>query len=528
MKVVGRDSRTTALLMQNNPSAPLDGVGGIFESRWTYLMLGASSALLFYFSLFHFPAIPIWRPGDQVIFLDHAARMVQGATLYRDLFQFNLPATEYLYYFLFRWWGIQLWIEPLVLLITQTVITLVVFSLSRIVLRGVSALLPPLVFLVVCQRYSLDGTHHWYSTALVLLSVNLIARARNPIPLNAAGALLGLATLFTSSRGMFAITGVSLFFVWKFRGFRNAIPAIAALWWPFIVVTAVPIIALANLAGSRAFFWSVLIFPLRYYSAGHGNGPSMFFDEWRLAWPLGLHSFYPIAFWLAMNVAIPFLLIVFAVRWCRQKRADLRSSPANQILFLYAVVAISTLLPVLTTPSRIRLACAGSFAYILGAKMLQECKRKRMISGIVVVVSIMGIIEMARGAVRSSERFQSPLGVVIFQDRQLYEEYAWVAGESHPGDRLFGDVNFNFLLNLENPAKVQWVESDAYTRPEQVDDLLRSLKRQRTRFIVWYEEVPESPGPGDVLLPFRAYVKQNYHLAKSFDDGIEILIANGS
>jgi hypothetical protein len=356
---------------------------------------------------------------------------------------------------LFRWWGIQAWIEPLVLLITQTAITLLVFSLSRLVLRGVSALLPSLVFLVVCQRYSLDGTHHWYSTALVLLSINLIVRARNPISLNVAGALLGFATLFTSSRGVFVITGVSLFFVWKFRGFRIARPAIAALWWPFVVVTAVPVMALANLAGPRTFFESVLIFPLRYYSAGHGNGPSMFFDEWRLARPLGLHSFYPIAFWLAVNVAIPLLLVVFVVRWLRQKNADLRYSPANQVLFLYAVVAISTLLPVLTTPSRIRLACAGSFAYILGSKMLQECRKKRMFGGIVAVVSVLGIIEMGRGAVRSRDRFQSPLGVVVFQDPQLSEEYTWVAGESHPGDRLFGDVNFNFLLNLENPAKVQ-------------------------------------------------------------------------
>ena len=135
--------------------------------------------------------------------------MLHGEVLYRDLFQLNLPGAEYLYYWLFLCFGVRLWIAPLMVFAALTASTLLVYSLSRAVLRGWAALVPVAAFLVICQRSSMDGNHHLYSTLLVFAAVSLVARARKTLWLCGAGALLGMATLFTSSRGVCFSSGNS-------------------------------------------------------------------------------------------------------------------------------------------------------------------------------------------------------------------------------------------------------------------------------------------------------------------------------
>jgi hypothetical protein len=155
---------------------------------------------------------PIWSEGDQANFLDHAKRMVEGQVIYRDLFQFNLPGLEYLYYGLFRCFGFRLWIAPLALCVTETATVLTVFSLSPLAIRGAGALLPAVVLFGVSQLNGLDGTHQWYSTLLVLVSINIVARTNKLVPIGIAGVLLAFATIFTSSRGLFIAAAVCLFF----------------------------------------------------------------------------------------------------------------------------------------------------------------------------------------------------------------------------------------------------------------------------------------------------------------------------
>ncbi|HZB88861.1 MAG TPA: hypothetical protein VE291_09415, partial [Terracidiphilus sp.] len=78
------------------------------EAALCYAAVGLGAAVFLYLHLFRFPFTPISHLGDAAIFLEHAERMLHGAVLYRDIFQFNLPGMEFLYLFLFRCFGVRL------------------------------------------------------------------------------------------------------------------------------------------------------------------------------------------------------------------------------------------------------------------------------------------------------------------------------------------------------------------------------------------------------------------------------------
>jgi len=499
-------SRHTVVDRQDKP--------GAHPARWLYVPVGFGAALFFYLHLFHFTAVPIWHDGDQAMYLEHAERMLGGAVLYRDLFQFNMPGTEYLYYLLFRCLGLHLWIGHLALFFAATTISLLVYSLSRTVLQGVAAWLPAVAFLVICQRSSLDGSHHWYSTLMVLCAVNLVARASNAIWIGLAGVFLGLATIFTSSEGAFLVVGIALFFVWRFRDWSRALKAILALVVPFVAVVFSMLFYLAAGVGAKVLYLSLIVFPLRYYAAGYANDFSIYFDEWQDTLPFRPHSILLILLWFLLNAAVPIVLAAFIARCLRRKTPDLRNTDRTQALVLYAFAGVFALLAVARSPSAPRLNCAAVFAYILAVALLKEIGARRLISGALALAGVAALAEMAVAAVRPIYLFEGARGPVALLRRSDYQNTFWLAQIARPGDRLFGSPTLNFIAGLGNPSKLEWVEPDAYTRPEQVRDLLDAFNRHPTRFIVFSDEPGDQAEVGDNLQPFRAYLREHYRFVQ--------------
>jgi len=485
-------------------------VPGSLRTKVPYVLLGFGAALFFYLHLFHFPAVPIWHDGDLPIYLDHAERMFDGQVLYRDLFQFNMPGTEYLYCFLFRGFGVHLWIAQLSLFLTAVTSSLLIYSLSRTVLSGAQALLPPIAYLAICQRSSLDGSHNWYSSLFVLAAVNLLARAPNLFRIGFAGALLGMATIFTSTRGAFVAAGVCLFLVWKARSWRKALSDVFAILAPFTIVVSSVLTYLAALVGSRVLFYSLIVFPIRYYSSGYGNGPSIFFDELTGILPLRPNSILPILLWIMLNAAIPLVFVAFISKCLRPNAPDLHTSQRSQDLVLYLFAGLSALLGVSGAPSAPRLNCAAAFAYILATVLLREFGGRRLVGVVLAVAAAAGIAEIAVAAMRRVYIVEGPHGAVAFLNRDAFDYTSWLAQIAHPDDGLFGSPTLNFVLGLSNPSKLEWAEPNAYTRPEQVWQLVNALKHHHTRFVL-VDYAPEDQGaPGDNLQPLRAFLKEQY------------------
>ena len=86
-----------------------------------------------------------------------------------------------------------------------------------------------------------------------------------------------------------------------------------------------------------------------------------------------------------------------------------------------------------------------------------------------------------------------------------------------------------FALGLGDPAQVPFVTTTEYTRPQQVHNVINGLEKHQVRFVVWYAglNLPDSPrNSHDNLGPLRAYLRQHYHIAKSFATSDMILERN--
>ena len=119
-------------------------------------------------------------------------------------------------------------------------------------------------------------------------------------------------------------------------------------------------------------------------------------------------------------------------------------------------------------------------------------------------------------------------GVVAIIHKSSYEALAWLEQNAHPGDGYFGSQVVNWLNGLKNPGTVEWVEPNAYTRPEQVRDLIRGLDRCGRCFVEPVDEESTPRNPQDNLDPLCAYLASHFHVVHTFSNGMPLLLNNSA
>lgn len=491
---------------------------------WMYVAVAIAAAVFFYLHLFRFPLVPIWHTGDAAIYLEHADRMLHGEVLYRDIFEFNLPGMEWLYLLAFRCFGVHVWVPNALLMAAGAAVTVLVYGLARLVLRGSAAVLPALAYLLVCQRSSIDGAHHWYSTLLVLAAANMVARVRHPAGMAVAGVLLGMATVVTSTRGVFVAAGVVVFLVWSAGSVRAALRPTAALLAGVCMPAAATLVYLTAQVSTGTLYDALVVFPLRYYGKGAANNFSVYFDEWHGMFPVHAGSVLLAGLWLAINVATPVLLAIWTVRLARGANAG--DAERRRSLMLLTCIGVFALAAVASAPSSPRLNCAAAFAYVLGAVLLEQMGGRLAMGWLLTMLLIAYAAEANATVLRPVYRTQGPRGEVGFLDRENYEVMDWLNHHARLGDRYFGWPMVNWIVGLQNPAAIEWAEPNAYTRPEQVRALIAALEQKQTRFIDPLDDAAEPRNPDDSLEPLRAYLETHYHVGHTFADGGTVLERN--
>jgi hypothetical protein len=501
---------------------------GILFARYTVVIIVGVSAFL-YPALFTPGGTPFWHSGDQDLFLLNASRMLHGELIYRDFFHFLLPGTETVFLSLFKMWGERAWIVNTVLILLGVVQTWLIVFISSTVLDGWAAALPGLLFLVGPFRNVLDATHNWFSSATVLATVLVVIEERTKRRLAIAGVLCGIASVFTSPRGLMCAFGLVVFLVWEQREDKAKCNELRvklfSLLLPFALTIAGVCGYLVARVGLPTLWESLVIFPLRYYPKDHFNNS---FRVYMTDWP----GFTPwthlpaLSVWFFIYALLPLTYILFLIRYGQSQSKE--AGETGKRLMLLNIVGCALFCGIITTPSFTRLSEVSPPALILLTWLLNSTAGHAKFA-----MKLLWIWALVLVAIESLPNWRHtwfvldlPTGQVAFQGERTDSTVAWLAEHIHPREYVFDAAcRVYFVLQVENPGKIPVVSNTGYTTVEQVQNLIYSLEAKQARFILWrrFLDVPPSGlDKGDNLGPLRLYLARHYRPVYTFSAGDRI------
>jgi hypothetical protein len=513
---------------RDRPAGPSSAAQGE-RPKQHLLALGTALYLLvisasLYLQVFILPRTPILASGDQAIFLADATRMLRGQAIYRDFFQFTPPGTVVLYSALFRAFGIRAWIPEAMLVMIGAGLAWLTLVVSRRIFKGPAAFLPGLLFITLAFHNTLDATHHWYSILALMAALALAITSRAPGRLALVGALCGLATWFTQSHGPAGVLGFALFVWWERRrmpgGKRGLWSAEACLLGSFGAAVLVLNASFMLRAGLHQFFFCTVVFVVKFFSA-------LPFSTWRVYMTElpPLHGWLDLPRWgafLIIHGVTPLAYLLFLVRY-RRLAAQNPGEPWHELM-LVSIFGLFLFGSVAPAPGYLRVCSVSLPALVILIWLLSQSGKLERALLISFWVSA-GVLLIAEPASRQRHRgamLDLPTGPTAFLDADVYDEYRWVAQRTQPGETAFGDPTACFALELRNPTEIDFVTANDYTRPAQVDNVVRTLDRERVRYLFWCPVAELPAGPDDHLSPLREYISDHYHLVRAFDGCREI------
>jgi len=520
--------------LRNEKSAP--PLSRFAESGWsekpTLLLVCflTGSILFLYLSLFVVNVGPIYRNGDQLIFLENAVKMLEGQTIYRDFFQSITPGTEFVYLCLFKLAGVHSWIPSLVLIVVGSGFMWLSVAIARRLMSGADVFLPGLLFLTFGYFWWLDGTHHWFSSFCVLAAAALLLDNRSTARLLAAGGLCGLALCFTQLRGPVALLGLLVFLFWEFRDKRQStavlLQRLACVSGAFLLVVLGFNAYFAWKAGLARFWWCTVTFVLKYY-------PAWPLNTWRmllLSFPRlhqGSHELPHVARYL-FNIGIaPLVYVVFfcCYPWIR------RSCPRelSDRLMLLGLIGASLFMGIAPAVGELRAVCIYLPALILMVWLFRSWGKagRRILYALWVTALLLAVVEPASRQTHWRAQLDLPTGRMAILDPLTYDMHRWMLERTKPSEQFFEEEvpRLYFTLDLRNPTPVPFLTNTEYTRPEQVRDVTQALAAHQVRLVMvspFLNLPPYGQDWGDHLAPLRAYLDTHYQRVKTFPNGEQI------
>src|SRR5262249_50605350 len=128
--------------------------------------------------------------------------------------EFTAPGTDLVYLGAFNLFGARVWVPNIVQLLLGGSLTYLCFHSARCMLKPAEAALTAALFLVLDYGSWLDATHHWFSLLAVMLAATVLLRGSSARQVLICGALSGLASFFTQTRGVGAALGFAGFLLW--------------------------------------------------------------------------------------------------------------------------------------------------------------------------------------------------------------------------------------------------------------------------------------------------------------------------
>jgi hypothetical protein len=494
------------------------------SKNWLVPSILLACGAFVYLQVFVFPATPRVAIGDQSIYLHNAARMYEGQLIYRDYDYFTLPGTDVLYFVLFKLFGVRAWIPQMMLLLAGVVSAWLSIKITARLMSGPAVFLPGFLFLTLPFASYLDATHHLYNVLAAISALALVIKERTATRLAWAGAFWGLGTCFAQSLVLGPVA-FGLFLIWEHYRKKDTWRALLKKE-SYLLASYVATVAAFNAyfvwqVGLKPFLYYTVTFVAKYFSAYGTNTwrtymvghPSV--HEWA-NWP-------DLITWPLIHFLTPLVYILFFVRYWREGR--LRPEEPWERLMLVNVTGLCLFLSIASAPAwnRLYTVCLPALimlVWFLSSPFKLERSLRRILWTTVLVLAIARPIVTQT---RWKAFLDLPTGRTAFFDPGVYEETKWVLTRTHPSEYFFGDQLLGFDLRLRNPTRVAFVTPYAFTRPDEVLNVVQALEDHQVRFVGWYHGLDDpTDAQGNYLAPLRGYIQSHYHLAGSFGNGTNI------
>ena len=485
-------------------------------SRSIYIVFFAAALLFLYLRTFLFPAIPFLANGDQALFFVRAARIAHGQVLYRDFFELVTPGTELLYAAVFRLFGIHVWIMQAWGIVLGLALLVVITRIASRMFRGLMILLPGFLFLVFDYGNALDATHHWYSTLAVLAAVSVLT-GMSLRRIFTASIFCGVATLFTQTQGVLTLLALMIFVISQRQSENkkdSLVTQLATLVLPFTALVSCVLGYYVLRAGFSTVYFDLVVFPLKYLSSDDPNSLRTYLQQLppvhRVADTVRLIPF------LFVYAIVPYIYVFGGfLLWRRWETVPVS---LRKQLVLFHLVGFALFLSVANGPRFVRLCTVAPPAVLICAWILGQpntaCRLLRNALCILAALSALWVSFYRQ--TRPHVVLNLPIGRTAFLDIPEAEQYQWLAQHTHPSEFFFNDVMIGLYLGLDNAAASDFVNHGEYSRPEQVANVIQSLKNHPAHFVLLFPVDANHSDGNDNSMPFQQYVHDHYHLNRVF------------
>lgn len=472
------------------------------------------SGIYLYFNLFSLGGTPFLLGGDEQVFWMNGLRMLHGELPYRDFFEFTPPGADLVYFSAFTLLGTRVWVPNVVQLVLGITLSWLCFHIARSITKPALAALTAALFITLDFGKWFDATHHWFSLLAVLAALAVLMSDGSSMRVLICGALLGLASFFTQTRGVGAALGIAGFLLWE--GFRTKAP-----WRSRVERQLQLLFSFVLMWGilSSYFIFEVGISRLLYFQTTYvlqyvtDESHNLYSGERNpLRWQLR---------YLLVYLAIP---IAYALSLWRCRNASPDTSPAHvRRIVLLVFAGLGVFVEVAQNPNSLRvysIAAPGLilFVWLMGGwagQMREYAPWRKFVPALIGVGLIcLGARQIWHRNVEHAVILDLPAGRTA-TTALAGEKLAWLARHTTPGE-LFFQSSYQSLylpLALRNPA---FDFLDRYTSPEFVDLDIKRLQATPVRHILW------SPLDQPRFPKFEQFLSERYRRIWTFSDQDEI------